>query len=532
MTQEPEMLVESRGFSARKPGDTFVDPTNAEDLATFEGLELLPQDEISFDTNSDFIKAYAAWKKKAEKKRTVYELNKPISVIRSAYIVNMDTPRGPESFVLFTKDNKKLEGRLTDIPPHVIPDQGGYVLNRATSLSERAGLKPSDVLSGKKMYKPNQVAALLDAARPTAGDEAVQQMQDYLTALAAKKGENFVIKNGAKNVGLHSKYLGEWAAPIALITGQFDPIAQLPKLQDAMLEGKSVKLGKCVYNTNVSEALFDSSVNVEGMEILISSKAHKGGGAAASLKGLQDTVIQKAKEFKPAFWRNPKNQKFKDILDMIMNSPAIEGVLALAAQERIMPRSDVNRIIQAIKETDPSEEQFTVATKRIMADYAANKNHPNYNAGKHALAAIGRKLCKQLNDEDYTDVAKAILNKSNVVQMMFVTGVKGPDLVAKGFHLIWPPEFDGKIKFYADKAFSATEIKGRLGFKIVKGSGVEVPEPDESLQAPSISKVTIAKQKKAAEKAVGKIVTPGARDRRDVKVKDVVALGRGKKAKE
>ncbi len=529
MTQSQQMLVESRGFSARKPGDSYVDPLNPSDIATFEGLELLPAEDISYDTNADFVKAYAAWKKKTERKRTVYELNKPISVIRSAYIVNMNTPRGLESFVLFTKDNKKLEGRLTDIPPHVIPDHGGYVLNRATSLSERAGLKPSDVLTGRKLYKPTQVAALLDAARPTAGDEAVQQMQDYLTALAAKKGENFVIKNGAKNVGLHSKYLGEWAAPIALITGQFDPIAQLPKLQDAMLEGKSVKQGRCVYNTNVSEALFDSSVDVEGMEILISSKAHKGGGAAASLKGLQDTVINKSKEFKPAFWRNPKNQKFKEILNLIMNSPAIEGVLELAAQEKIMPRSDVNRIIQAIKETSPSEDVFTVATKRIMADYAANKNHPNYNSGKHALAAIGRKLCKQLNDEDYTDVAKAILNKSNVVQMMFVTGIKGPDLVAKGFTLIWPPEFDGRIKFYADKAFSATEIKGRLVFTIVKGMGVEIPEPDESLQAPSISKVQIAKQKKAAEKAVGKIVTPGARDKRDITVKDVVALGRGTK---
>lgn len=521
------ILQESRGFAARKPGDQFVDPTNTEDLATFEGLTLLPEAGTeSFDSNQEFLDAYRDWKTQTEQTRTVYELNKPISVIRSAMVVNMDTPRGLESFVLFTKDNRKLEGRLTDIPPHTIPNHGGYVLNRATSLSERAGLKPSDVLSGKKMYSPKQVAALLDPARATAGDEAVDQMQGYLTALASKQGKDYVIKNGAKNASLHQKYLGEWAAPVALITGQFDPISQLPELEDAMLEGQSIKNAKIVYNTNVSEALFDSSVDLKGMEILISSKAHKGGGAAASLKGIHDTINNKQEEFPSEFWTNPKNQRFRDIVDNIMTKSAIDGVLELASQEKIIPKNDVAKIKDAIQSKDADETAFSIATQRMMADYAANKNHPNYNAGKHALASISRKLCKKLNDENYTDVAKAILNKSNVVQMMFVTGVKGADLVAKGFQLVWPPKFDGVIKFFADKAFSATEIKGRLGFKISKGVADEVPEPDESLRAPSLSKIEIAQKKKQAERAVGKIVEPGSRDRRDPRVKDVVALGR------
>ena len=137
--------------------------------------------------------------------------------------------------------------------------------------------------------------------------------------------------------------------------------------------------------------------------------------------------------------------------------------------------------------------------------------------------------CNKLNSENYTGVAKAILAKSNVVQMMFATGVKGKDLVAKGFQLVWPPKFDGEINFYPGKAFSATEIKGRLGFKI--GKAKEVDEPDESLQAPTLTKVEIAQRKKDAELKVGKIVTKGERDKRDPKVKDEIALGRGKKAR-
>jgi hypothetical protein len=524
-----QMLQESRGFAARKSGDSFVNPKNRDDLATYNGLELLPEDKISYDTNADFVKAYTDWKQAASKDSAVYELNTPLKVIRAAFIVDMDTPRGSEKFVLFTKDLKNLEGKLTSIPPHVIdPNHGGYVLNRATSLSERSGLKPSEVLSGKRLLTPKEVAPLLDVARSTAGDEPVQQMQDYLSALADKKGKNFTIKGGSQFASLHQKYLGEWAAPIALITSQFEPVSQLPDIQDEMTDGKPVRTGKIRYNTDPTEALFDSAVVVDGMEILISSKAAKGGGAAASLKGIQDTITKNIDEFPTKFWSDPKHSKFRKIVDTIMDNSAIDGVLKLAVEENIMPQSDVSKIQDAIKDGD-SDVPFTVKTQRLMGNYAANENHPQYNRGKHALASVARAVSNKFNSEGYTGVAKAILAKSNVVQMMFATGVKGPDLLVKGFELVWPPEFEGEIKFYPGKAFSATEIKGRLGFKISKFKDAE--EPDESLQAPSISKVDLAKRKQEAELKVGKIVTKGERDKRDTQVSDEVALGRSKKSR-
>jgi hypothetical protein len=520
----------SRGFAARQPGDSFVDPTNREDLATFGGIIQIPDDAISAESYEDFVKIYSAWKKKTDRKANnrVYELNRLISVMRAAMVIHMNTERGDEFFVLFVKDLRKLEGKLTSIPPHVVTsDHGGYVLNRSSSLSERAGLKPSEVLLSSRALRPSEIAGLLDAARPTAGDEPVDQMQEYLTALVAKRGNNYRIKGGAKYESLHQKYLGEWAAPIALITGQFDPISQLVELEDSMLEGESIKRGKVIYNTSAAEALFDSQVTVKNMEIAISSKAHKGGGAAASLKGLHDTITTKAHKFDPKFWRAERNKRFKMVVETIMNSSAIDGVLELASSEGIIPNADINKIKTAIN--DGGEPTLAVKTKRLLASYAANQQHPNYNYGKHVLASVARALCDKLNDEDFTDVAKAVLNQSNVVQMMFVTSKSGEDLVIKQFRLIWPPRFDGNIHFYSGKNFSATEIKGRLGFKIGKGT-VKDDEPDDSLQAASISKTEIAAQKKAAARAVGKIITPGERDRRDPKVKDVVALGRGKKA--
>ncbi len=522
-----ERLIESRGFAARQAGDSFVDPENREDVATFQELKLLPADDISYPTNSDFQEAYQKWKLDAEKTSSVYEINEPRSVMRAAYIVGMDTPRGEEKYVLFTKDNRTVTGKLTSIPPHLIPNHGGYVLNRSTSLSERAGLKPSDILSGRRLLLPKDVATLLEPARATAGDAAVEQMQEYLTALANKKGNNFVIKGGAEFASLHQKYLGEWAAPIALITSQFEPLDQLVELQDNMLEGNSIRKGKIAYNTNPTETLFDSTVVVEGFEIAISSKAHKSGGAAASLKGLYDTIEGKADEMGADFWTDPRHQKFKKVVTTIIQNSAIDGILKLAEEEKLVPSGDMQKIRDAIEKRETGD--FTIKTQRLMAAYAANENHPQYNRGRHALAAVARALSRKLNDEDYTDVAKAVLNHSNVVQMSFVTGVKGKDLVAKTFKLIWPPRFDGKIKFWADKNFMATDTKGKLGFKIVKAAEADREEPDESLNAPSLAKSELIKIKRQAERAVGKIVAPGKRDQRDLKVSDELALGREKK---
>ena len=523
------MLTESRGFAARQVGDSFVDPQNPGDTATFEGLEFLPAKEPAYADHDVFLKAYKTWRTRNQTKSTIYEINNVRTVSKAAMVVRMQSERGTELFVLFTVDNANPEGKLTSIPAHVVSDtHGGYVLNRQTSLSERAGVKPSDVLASRKQYKPTQVAELLDAARPTAGDQVVDQMQSYLSALANKKGANFVIKDGAQYASLHQKYLGEWAAPIALITGAFDPKHQITQIQDNMLDGEPVRLGKIEYNLSPTAALFDSSVVVKGMHVHISSKAHKGGGAAASLKSMYDTIHKNLDKFDPNFWRTKKHKEFRQIVEEINQKSAPEGVLSLAVSQGIIPASEPDKILRLIQDSG-AKVTLQRPVKTLMASYAANEQHPQYNPGKHAVAAIAKKLSDELNSVDYTNVAKTILSMSNVVQMSFVTGVSGKDLVAKGFHLIWPPEFDGKVYFYSAKNFSATEIKGKLGFKISVTRVTE--EPDPSLQVPSLTAQQKKAQKTQAERAVGKIVRKGERDVRDVKVPDQIALGRAKKSR-
>jgi hypothetical protein len=268
-------------------------------------------------------------------------------------------------------------------------------------------------------------------------------------------------------------------------------------------------------------------------EIMISTKA-KTGGAAASLKGLYDTINDKSDKFSPGFWRGAKAKKFKNIITTIMESSAIDGVLDVASTEGLISAVDKNRILSGLAAERDRSAVFkpTRVLSDYMSQYGANTNHPSYSAAKHALASVARQLTDKLNDEDYTDIVKQILNHANIVQMYFNAIPKGEDLICKGFTLVWPPQFDGKIHFYSGKVFSATEIKGRLGFKIGKGAQL-VDDPDDSLRAPTgdIARARAARAaEKAADVAVGKITKKGERDVRDPTVKDVTALGRTKKS--
>ena len=528
-------INESRGFIARSPGDQFIDPTNSEDIATFQGLTLIPDPytnhKTAFESSDEFIKIYNDWKNNTD--GTVFEINRPNKSICAAMIINMDTQRGLEHYVLFTRDNGNLTSKLTNIPANLIPNQGGYVLNKGSSLSERSGLKPSDIIKSTKIVSIDQVAELLNAGRESAGDIAVDQMQDYLNALADGNGDNFIIKNSADNIRLHQKYLGEWAAPIALITDQFEPKGQLEKIEEHMTGGESIRNGKISFNTNPSEALFDSAVLIGNQhQILISSKA-KTGGAAASLQGLYDIITKEDNTLPTGFWSQPKAEKFKKIITEIMSKSSIAGILDVSIEEGLIDIADKNAILAGLQYDRNKTGNFkpTKTLSDYMDDYAANINHPQYSQTKHALSAIASKLCKKLNDENYTSIIKQLLNHANVVQMYFNASVSGKDIICKGFKLIWPAKFDGQIKFHSGKAFSATSIKGRIGFKIGSGSTVD-NDQDESLTASlpdNVEKAIAKKVKTAKELAVGKITNAGEKDIRDTNVADNIALGRSKK---
>jgi hypothetical protein len=62
---------------------------------------------------------------------------------------------------------------------------------------------------------------------------------------------------------------------------------------------------------------------------------------------------------------------------------------------------------------------------------------------------------------------KAIINKASLVQVYMQTKIRNKkDLDILGMQVVWPPVFSGKVIFTAQKTFTGSEVRGRLGFKI------------------------------------------------------------------
>lgn len=470
-------IFESRGFAGRKAGDEYVNTKDPEDILVFQKLHLLPDNDIAYDSMDEletatraFVDSYIKNPEKQNKTKLRY-LNKANTGTKAAMVVEMHTPDNEEIhlFFYFTKNLANTAGKLTAIPEGGV-DEPGYVLNTKASTSERFKIKPSDIVKSPAARDIRSISDLLDPAKnPDVEPALLEQMQAVIDAFANKSAKGTVLAGGAKYKSVHDKYTGEWAAPIALITGQYEPAMLKSAMEEDLLGGQDFAKGKVSFNTNPAQTLFDSIVQVGRDNVYISSKA-KGGGAAASLKGLYETLTDENKraKFKPEFWQDPKVQKFERIVKAIMEAPSIEGMMAVALIEKIIDKADATAIAEGWSGERNRTAKFKPSEnlQALMNTYNANKQHPDYSPTKHALAGVSRALTRKLNAEDFTPVVKEILNHAAMVQMYFNYRIKGEDLVLDDFKLVWPPVYDGKIEFFADKAFSATEIKGRLGFSI------------------------------------------------------------------
>ena len=278
-------------------------------------------------------------------------------------------------------------------------------------------------------------------------------------------------------------------------------------------------------------ALFDSMVVVSDYEILISSKA-SAGGASASLKGIHDAMTKYADKFPTGFWNRPRAKKFRNIVLQITDNTMVDGTLEIAKQYGLVDINDINKIKSGLDKYNTKDFKPSINLKKYMNDYVARTDNKNYHPAKHTLAGVARQTVRLLNDEDYSDVLKQVLNHASMVQMYFDARLSKQDVICKIFKLVWPMRFEGKITFDAGRSFTATDINGKIGFRIGAGNKASEPVDPTLLSTPDDQKRQKAQAKaaeKKAQQAVGRIVKPGERDIRDPRVPDTVALGRSKK---
>ncbi len=128
---------------------------------------------------------------------------------------------------------------------------------------------------------------------------------------------------------------------------------------------------------------------------------------------------------------------------------------------------------QAQKSFDKDPKVLTVRLKKLAKTYPSKEflektlMHPNYNLGYRLLAAAARKVADRLNDLDPTELFRAVLAQSSMIQVYAKTQKRGDSLAFVNFRVVFPATFTGTIVFDAQTNFFSTQPpKGRISFKL------------------------------------------------------------------
>jgi hypothetical protein len=129
-----------------------------------------------------------------------------------------------------------------------------------------------------------------------------------------------------------------------------------------------------------------------------------------------------------------------------------------------------------IQEFIDSKFRLTVNLQKAATSYRGvppNKLDPNteptnYKPGYHILAGVAKLLAAEINEDPKFDLlVREILNSSSTIQVTSkIRVVNTTDCQFTSFRVVFPPNFKGRIAADAMKNFFATDIKGKLSFKL------------------------------------------------------------------
>jgi len=356
--------------------------------------------------------------------------------------------------------------------------------NRMSTVeAENLKIKPLDLIGDDAKRSLSQLQDhILKRARqlvesnqlPEICEEHIKQM---FNEIAGAKPEP--LKGGAIYAQAYNKYLGEILAPMSVVTGWLSE-GDREKSQDALLSGMSYSDMDILFNKSLTENLFDSILEKDlgdrKVSVKISSKAGK--GASASVKSF-DKIMAFFKEKDLAgyneFIKSEKNQKALSALQIINSNTAIKGPIEVAKYLNIVKEEDYSALDEIIKNVNIDLDTFNQTinlTKNlydILQSYKS-KPLPNYKPALHLIAAIAKKVCSELNsDASFSSTMKDLLSRSNLIQVnsnIKIVGEDKQDCQFTSFKVKYPPLFVGNIIADSSGEYSATEIKGRISFKI------------------------------------------------------------------
>ena len=347
----------------------------------------------------------------------------------------------------------------------------GYSSEDAVSKSENIALKPSDLFTSEAMTVP-QMLTIVNNLPETLPDDIREIVPAMLNAVA--RGEETYVPDANAHRSTIEKYVGEYAATIALITGNFvtgnyDDVAT-EVLAPQGVDWTDMEFAQ--FPTSTSQALVDSYITDESgkARVAVSSKAG-GGGASASLASVARILDDKADKFDDKFLA--KNEELIHGINLLSKNSAKVGVYKTGKLYKFVSDADIKIIDYLIKSFDKDEKVLTGRLKKLANGYPSKEFvqktliHPNYNLGYRLLAALAFKVSDKLNSLDPTELFRSVLAKSSMIQVYAKTQKRGDSLAFVEFRVVFPATFTGTIVFDAGANYYSTNSpRGRISFKL------------------------------------------------------------------
>ncbi len=348
----------------------------------------------------------------------------------------------------------------------------GYSSDDKVTKAEIYPLKPTDLFDAS----PKTVAQVLKRARDLP-DGVSEELREIIPAMleAVARGEETYVPEAANHRAVIEKYVGEYAAAIAMATGNF-VTGNIQEVEESVLGPQGAtwdNMNLIQFPQSVTQVLVDSYIlsDDQSARLAISSKANKGSGAAASIGSVAAIIKDRQDLFDPKTLK--KHEELIQGINLIANNSAKEGVYKCGKLYKFVTDNDIKVIEYLMKSFDKDDKMMTGNLKKVARRYPAKANlekalnHPNYNAGYRLLAALAYKVADHLNEKNPTELFKAALAKSYMCQVYAKTSKKGDALAFVDFQVVFPPTFDGKIYFDAGTNFYTTDKpKGRMTFKL------------------------------------------------------------------
>jgi hypothetical protein len=468
-------LAESRGLSAREPGEEFVRTggTDQEDVIVFQGLQFYPESG-AYDSAEEMMQVFDQLKSKL--RPGIEPINRPSAGTRAFAIATFDTAVGRRYLAKFAKEINPIRTKNTFFQTADIP--GGFTYKTARGEKETVGYKPSQVLTEFKSQTPEsiyqQIMTKFGEDSPIGQATRIFYEATDFPIIIPGDGIDF---NGFRD------YFCEMLQPVALIQGK--PVTGNAGKAAEVFLGDDYSDCVVSFNEGVSGALFDSLlVAPNGKQIKLSSKGAK--GAMASVINL----LKSARELREAGMGDivDQYQDVIDILETIEQGDHWTGPIMLATQLGLITEAEASSIIPTLK---PLTTAVDIRKVRGLTDNLRQiyNDRSVKDAGKtvpleHMVASLAYKVCNEINTRtNFSEAAADILNNSAFVQMYTEAAKKGTDIIIKGFRTVWPSKLFTDVTLEAQKSYSSTSSSGgKLVFNINKEPRA-VPNTDTSAGA-------------------------------------------------